>query len=123
MLIWSIAVLGITVLAGLALIALLQWRPSAGRLWLPGLAHGLLGLTGFILLLAGLGGPPRGMQSGAGSFGLIAAVLAGAALTIGVMALLARLLRRRVPVLVLGIHATIGVAGLIILAAYLSAPA
>ncbi len=122
MLIWSISVLGITALAGIALIALLQWRRPSGRVWLPGLVHGLLGLLGFVLLLAGLGGPPRGTQSGAGSFGLIAAVLVGLALALGLVAVVARMLGRRAPVLVLGIHATIGIAGLVILAAYLSAP-
>jgi hypothetical protein len=55
---------------------------------------------------------------GVGGFGRIAAVLLAAALLAGSAVLIARLARRRVPVLVIGLHATIAVSGVVILAAY-----
>ena len=114
--------LGLTTLGGLLLLALLQWNRPSGRVWLPGAAHGLAGVLGFVLLVFGLGGPPRGTQTGSASFGLIAATLIALALALGLLAFAARLGGRRAPPLALGVHATLGVAGLVILAAYLAAP-
>ena len=106
MLLAATIVLGLTALAGIGLFALYQWVRPAGWWRLPGAAHGLLGLTGVAVLLAGLRGPPRGV-----------AVL---------MAALAFVARRRgsgAGTLALGLHATFAVAGLALLAAYLSFPA
>ena len=120
MLAWSAWLLTAGVLLGLILVALLQVAPIVARRPWPGLLHGLLGVAGFGLLLAGLGGPARGVQQGAGSFGVIAAVFVGAALLGGLLLYAARLRRRPPAVLVIGLHATAGVAGLVMLAAYLS---
>ena len=120
MLAWSAWLLTGGVLLGLLLIALSQLSPAAARKGWPGLAHGSFGVAGFVLLLAGLRGPPRGVQQGAGSFGLVAAVFVGLALVGGGLLYAARLRRRPPAVLVIGVHATLGVAGLVMLAAYLS---
>jgi len=86
--------------------------------WLPGALHGLLGVIGFVLLLLALRGPPRGEALGIGSFGRIAAVLLALALLAGLATLVSRLRYRRLPGLLIGIHATIAITGVVILAAY-----
>ncbi len=121
MLTWAFSVLGLAAIGGVALVALSQWRRPTDRVWLPGVAHGLTGLAGFILLLLGLRGPPRGVQIGASGFGAVAAVLIGLALALGLAVVVSRLRRRPVSPLALGIHATLAVAGLVMLAAYVSA--
>ncbi len=122
MLFYSGLTLGVSVLTGIALLALYQWVKPAGRIWLPGAAHGLIGVAGSGLLLAGLQGPARGVHSGAGSFGTIAAVLLAGALALGLLVAAGRLRRKRPSALVLGLHATLAVTGLTLLAAYVSAP-
>jgi len=122
MLFYSGLILGVSVLTGIALLALYQWVKPAGRIWLPGAAHGLIGVAGSGLLLGGLQGPARGVHSGAGSFGTIAAVLLAGALALGLLVAAGRLRRKRPSALVLGIHATLAMTGLTLLAAYVSAP-
>ncbi len=106
-------------LGGLLLIALSQ-IPATRRLAWPGVAHGLLGLAGFTLLLLGLRGPARGIAQGAGSFGTAAAVLVGLALLGGGAVAWSRFRQARPALVAIGVHATLGVAGLVMLAAYLS---
>jgi hypothetical protein len=122
MLTLSAIVLAATALFGLCLFALYQWTEANGRIWLPGMAHGLLGAVGFVLLLLGLRGPPRGVAMGAGQFGVIAAGLVACGLLLGGLVFLGRLRRRPPAALVIGLHATLAVGGLVMLAAYLSAP-
>ncbi len=122
MLFYSGLTLGVSVLTGIGLLALYQWVKPTGRIWLPGAAHGLIGVAGSGLLLLGLQGPARGVRSGAGSFGTIAAALLAAALALGLLVAAGRLRRKRPSALVLGIHATLAVTGLTLLAAYVSAP-
>ncbi len=121
MLAWSAIVLSVVVLGGLALVALSQVASPLRRLRWPGWLHGSLGLAGLVLLLAGLGGPVRGAQQGAGSFGVIAAGFVGAAAVLGALVFAARLRHRAPSTLVVGVHATLAVGGLVMLAAYLSA--
>ena len=116
-------ILGITALGGMGLLALYQWVRPAGWWQAPGLAHGLLGVCGFALLLASLGGPPRGAAMGAGSFGTIATVLTGLAIAMAALAYAARRRGHAAGPLALGLHATLAIAGLTMLAAYLSYPA
>jgi asparagine N-glycosylation enzyme membrane subunit Stt3 len=103
-----------TVLAGLHLRAGRVRPPS----WVFGALHGLIGIIGLVLLFPVLQGPPRGEAMGVGGFGSIAAVL----LVLGLLASLAlaaaRLRRKRPPGLAIGIHATLAVSGVVILAAY-----
>jgi hypothetical protein len=119
MLTTSATLLAITALFGVCLIALAQYGRPAGAFWLPGAAHGTLGLIGFIVLLLALRGPPRGTASGSASFGLIAAILIAAALLTAAAVPILRARGREVPTMILGIHATLAVAGLVMLAAYL----
>jgi hypothetical protein len=78
-----------------------------------GIAHGLIGAVGLIVLLLALRGPPRGVANGVGSFGSAAAVLFATALLTG----LALLLLRRKPVLI-AIHAGIAIAAYTLLLAW-----
>ncbi len=123
MLTLSAILLGLAALGGLGLLALYQWVRPAGWWRLPGLGHGLVGLTGFTLLLASLSGPPRGVEAGAGSFGRVAAVLIGLAVVMAAVAFWARWRGSKAGPLALGLHATFAVGGLVLLAAYLSYPA
>ena len=113
-------ILAATALGGLLLIALSQAAKEHARLRWPGFLHGALGVAGFVLLVVGLQGPARGVQDGAGSFGLVAAVLVGVAVLLGGLAFIARLRRRPPAMLAIGVHATLAVGGVVMLAAYLS---
>ncbi len=119
MLHFSLWLLAAAALAGLVLIGLAQWRPAGGG-WLPAAAHGLLGAAGFSGLLLSLGGPPRGVATGAQNFGAIAAGLVGFALALGLLIYAIRRRRGNLSPLLLGLHATAAVAGVVMLAAYLS---
>ena len=121
MLSWSAWLLTAGVLLGLVLVAISQTVPPARQSWWPGAVHGALGAAAFVLLLLGLRGPPRGVQQGSGSFGLVAAGFLAVALGLGSLLVLSRIRRRPPAMLVLGVHATLGVAALVLLAAYLSA--
>ncbi len=121
MLIFSAILLAIAALFGLGLLGLYQRMRPVRWVWLPGVAHGLAGLAGFALLLLSLGGPPRGERMGAGSFGLIAAWLFAGALVAAPLVFAARLRRSRLTSLAVGLHATLAIAGVTILAAYLDA--
>ena len=94
-------------------------RPGT-RIWWGGALHGLLGLAGFVLLLWGLQGPARGMAQGAGSFGFVAAFFTGGARLLGVLMLAGQLKRRQPGVLLIGVHATVAIIGVVMLLAYLS---
>lgn len=121
MLLLSAILLTATVLLGLGLLGLYQWMRPAGWFWLPGAAHGLMGVAGFAVLLASLGGPPRGGRLGVGAFGMIAAVLFALALAAAPLVFAARVRRSALSPLAIGLHATLAVAGITILAAYLGA--
>ncbi len=119
MLLLSFVLLLIAALLGTALAALhLRAGHTRPPRWPFGALHGLLGTVGIGGLLLALRGPPRGEAMGVGAFGRIAAVLLAVAMLAGLAVLIARLRCRRVPGLVIGIHATIAVSGVVILAAY-----
>jgi hypothetical protein len=122
MLTWSLIVLAATAVGGLSLFALYDWVKPHGVVWLPGAAHGALGIVGFLMLLAGLAGPTRGASMGAGQFGLIGAAMIGLGLLLGATLFFCRVRRKAPPGVVLGIHATLAVGGLVMLAAYVAAP-
>jgi hypothetical protein len=93
---------------------------SSGRV--PALAaalHGLIGLAGFFWLLLALRGPPRGLATGTSSFGVVAAVLIALAALAGAAILAAHRLKPRLAGTLIGVHATLAVSGVVILAAYL----
>jgi hypothetical protein len=114
----SFVVLLTTALLGGVLAALHLRETMAPPSWSLGALHGLIGMSGLITLLIALRGPPRGEAMGVGGFGRAAAVLLALALLAGVAILVARLRDRQVPGLAVGLHATIAVSGLVILAAY-----
>jgi hypothetical protein len=119
MLLLSFVLLLITASLGTALTALhLRGGPPRPPRRPLGALHGLLGVAGLAALLLALRGPPRGEAMGVGAFGRISAILLAIAVVAGLAVLIARLRYRRAPGLVIGIHATIAVSGVVILAAY-----
>ncbi len=114
--------LSAAVIAGLGLIAVYLKGEDGPRLpvW-AGIGHGLIGTAGFLVLLPTLpmfGGPPRGLASGSGSFGTVAAAFVAGAILAGAVVLAATLRRRKVSAVVLATHAMLGVGGYVMLAAY-----
>ena len=68
-----------------------------------------------------LRGPPRGLQQGTASFGIIAAVLFVLAAFLGARLLAARIFKKPIGGGTIAIHATLAVSGFVILAAYVFA--
>ena len=86
--------------------------------WRLGVAHGMLGAAGLVLLLLALRGPPRGVAMGVDGFGTVAAVLLAVALIAGLAVLATRVRRRANGGLFIAIHASLAIGGIVILAAY-----
>ena len=121
MLLAAFAILCAAVLLGSTL-AILGLRGPRAALPVPLTAvHGLFALGGFVCLLIGLQGPPRGAAEGVGSFGMVAAAMLALALAAGGCALGSRLLKTPLTGLLVGVHATLAVAGFVFLTAYLFA--
>ena len=79
----AFSVLAVAVLLGSAL-ALMHLREGAAPPpWPLGALHGLIALAGLGLLALALRGPPRGLDQGTGSFGIIAAALIALAALVG----------------------------------------
>ncbi len=120
----AMLVLSLAALGGLGL-AMLHGSLPEGR-HVPAavaLSHGLAGAAGLALLVVALlHGTPHGASQGAAGFGGMAAALLGGTLLLGLAPIQARLRRQGLPVLALGLHATLAVLGLTLLAAYLSLP-
>jgi hypothetical protein len=91
-----------------------------GRLPVVGVVHGLVGAAGLGLLVAALQGPRRGVAMGVGSFGVVAAVLFGMALTLGLFIPLTVKGSPRVAGVVLAIHATVAITGFVLFLAWVS---
>jgi hypothetical protein len=112
-------ILGITVAVGLAISCFyLLEQPIRGLARWVSVGHGLLGVTGSVLFFTvmAIGAPDRsGMGQVATS--LLIGTLTGAAVVV-----LAQVRRRRPSGLVVALHATLGVAGYIVLAAYATTP-
>ncbi len=83
--------------------------------------HGILALIGLGCLALALRGPPRGVEQGTASFGMIAAVLFVLTALLGARLLAARLFKKRIGGGTIAIHATLAVSGFVILAAYVFA--
>jgi len=117
----AFVVLGIAVLLGGTLAVLHMRAGAAPPAWPLGALHGLIALAGLGLLALALRGPPRGLAQGTGSFGTTAAALIALAGLIGLALLAARLRQRRLPGVLIGIHATLAVGGFVILLVYVRA--
>lgn len=113
-------VLGIAVLLG-SVLAVLHLREGTAPPWSLGALHGFFAIVGLGLLMLALRGPPRGLAQGTGSFGIIAATLIGMAALAGLAQLAARLRQKRLPGLLIGMHATLAVGGFVVLLAYVLA--
>jgi hypothetical protein len=122
MLLDAVIALGATVLIGLVLAGRYLKAADGPRPppW-PGLIHGGLGVIGTGVLLLALRGPPRGLASGAASFGQIAAWFCGFAILFGVAILAAHVRRRAAWPPVIVIHAMLGIAGFVMLWAFYAA--
>jgi hypothetical protein len=120
MLIAAFFILSTAVLLGTVLAVLhLRSEGAAVPPWpLAGL-HGFLAIGGLACLLLALRGPPRGLDTGTASFGMIAAALIVLAALVGGGMLVTHLLHRRLPGMLIGIHATLAVSGFVILATYI----
>lgn len=118
MLLASTIMAAIAILLGLTLAGMFAHGTAYPALlgWL----HGALGVAGLLLLLLALRGPPRGVAIGAGKFGVIGAWLLAGALLFGLLMLRDRLRRRALPGLAVGIHATLAIAGFVMLVVYAS---
>lgn len=120
MLIAAFVVLSTAILLGIVLAVLhLRSEGAAVPPWPLAGIHGLLAIGGFGCLLLALRGPPRGLGTGTASFGMIAAALVALAALAGGGMLVTHLLKRRLPGMLIGIHATFAVSGLVILATYI----
>ena len=93
--------------------ALWHLRAASRPPLIAGIAHGTIGAAGLAILLLSLRGPPRGVDTGVGSFGTIAAILFAAALLTGAALLL---LRRKGTVM--AIHAGLAITGFVLLLAW-----
>lgn len=112
----------IAVLLGAALAVLhLRTNRMVAPPWPLGALHGILALTGLACLALALRGPPRGVEQGTASFGIIAAVLFVLAALFGARLLAARIFRKPIGGGTIAIHATLAVTGFVILAAYMFA--
>jgi hypothetical protein len=80
--------------------------------------HGLLAVGGLTALLFALQGPPRGAARGTTSFGPIAAGLLMLAALAGARNLYVRVAKKRRAEIVVGVHATLAVAGFVFLITY-----
>jgi hypothetical protein len=121
---FTLLTLAVALGAVLAVLHLRTNRTTAPPLlpqWPLGALHGLLALTGLACLALALRGPPRGVQQGTASFGLIAAVLFVLAALLGARLLAARIFEKPIGGGTIAIHATLAVSGFVILAAYVFA--
>jgi len=102
----------------LAVLHLQTNKTAALPPWPLGALHGVLALIGLGCLALALRGPPRGVQQGTASFGMIAAVLFVLAALLGGRLLAARIFGKPIGGGTIAVHATLAVTGFVILAAY-----
>lgn len=108
---------------GGSLLAVLQLRSGGPPPipWPAGAAHGLVGAAGLAALVLALASPGPPAPPGTGGFRLAGAVVLGLALLAGLVILGVRLRRGRFGPGLVGVHATLALTGLAVLAARLLA--
>ena len=122
MLFLAVLAFTIVVLLGTALAIQILRRPTHAPSRLLVWLHGIAALLSYGVLIAALtAGPSRGAATGTHSFGVTAAALLLLAALIGVASLTLHLVRRRMPGIAIGIHASVAIFGYVILAVYLLA--
>lgn len=119
MLLASFALLSLVLLLGLTLVVLHGARRMR-RVPLLGKLHGGLGAAGAALFAVSMHPSARAAEMGVGAFGIMGVVLLGVALLAGLLAWRLRV-RHSDPLLAIGLHATLAVFGLALLAAYVAA--
>ena len=121
MLVAAFVILAVAVLLGSVLaVPHLQTEGHAPS-WSPAALHGLGASSGLGCLALALRGPTRGLDQGTASFGLIAIALIALAALVGVGLLAARVFKRRISGIMIGVHATLAVSGFVVLTAYIFA--
>ena len=122
MLIAAFVILTLAVALGAVLAVMhIQMKDAAMRRPQFAALHGLLALIGLGCLILALGGPPRGLDQGTASFGIIAATVLALAAVLGGGLLASRIFKGRIGGGLVGIHATFAVSGFVILIAYMLA--
>lgn len=122
MLIAALIILAAATLLGAALAVMhLQTLRATFPSWPLAALHGILAISGLSCLAIALRAPPRGLDQGTASFGLIAITMMMLAALLGAGLLAARIRKRRIAGIMMGIHATIAVSGIAFLAAYVFA--
>jgi hypothetical protein len=118
MLIAAFVILGVAVLLGSVLAVLRLQTEGSTPPWSLAALHGFLAVGGLNCLALALSGPPRGLDRGVASFGIIATSLIALAALIGVALLATRIFKTQISGMMIGIHATLAVGGFVILTAY-----
>jgi len=122
MLLAAFVILGAAVLLGSVLAVLyLRTKGAVAPPWTLAALHGLLAITGLGGLALALPGPPRGLDQGMASFGMIAAALMASAAVLGAGFLATRLRQRRLGGTAVAVHAMLAVSGFVILTVYVLA--
>jgi hypothetical protein len=121
MLIAAFYALGTAVLLG-SVLAVWNLRPrTAAPPWPLAALHALVAIGGLVGLAFALRGPPRGLDQGTGSFGIISTMLIALAALVGGHMLVGRLRQQRPASTLIGIHAMLAISGFVILIAYVLA--
>lgn len=119
MLVAAFAILAVVVLLGSVLAVLyLRTNGTAPPPWPLAALHGFLAIGGLCCLALALRGPPRGLDQGTASFGIIAATMITMAALIGGGLLVANIFGRRIAGAMIGVHATVAVSGFVVLTVY-----
>jgi hypothetical protein len=118
MLLAAFCTLTVAVILGLGLslfhLGVVRWRS-----WIFGALHGVIGAMGLGILAFALKGPAHGFANGVQSFGKIAAITAAAALVGGCVYVLLPEMSRRGTNVLIGAHATLGIAAYVFLSGYI----
>jgi hypothetical protein len=115
-------ILAAAVLLGVLLAVLyLRGEGAVAAPWPLAALHAGVALGGFVCLLFGLRGPARGAETGTASFGVMAALLIAAAAIMGGVLFMMHRPGRRLSGTLIGVHATLAIAGFVILAGYVFA--
>ena len=115
----ALIALVVAVLIGSGLAVLhFDGRGPARVSWMLALAHAVAALGGFALLALALQGPARGADQGMAGFGLAAAALFALAIVAGPAIFLRFRVAKKGAGALVGVHATLGVCAIVILAAY-----
>jgi hypothetical protein len=116
---FSVALLGLTVLLGAALVLVAVAAPGKPPSRVLATSHGFGAFLGYVVLLLALRGPARGIETGTQSFGITAAVFLLLAAALGIASFMVHRRQRRLPGFWAGAHASVAIAGYVILAVYL----